>query len=128
MKHNGDTIIPAEYDGLYYFTPDLVLGVRDKKFGIKNFEDDTVVPFKYDLIIVDYNPFGSFFEENYLQKLFVWKDQEWSLLDQFGSVIEENLSEAEVKKRLDRETIKYYDGGYSNYCLIEKRVEVSKQD
>lgn len=121
IDHKGEVLIPVTYDALTYYTPNIILVVKDKKFGIKNLRDSTIVPLDYELIIVDYNPFGKFENEKYRQKMFVLKDDAWSLLDQFNNVIEEQLTEDEVKLRLDRQTIHYYDGSYFNECLIEKR-------
>jgi hypothetical protein len=120
IKHSGEKIIPVEFDDVVYYTPDLILVIKDEKFGIINVNNHVIVPIDNDLIIVDYNLFGKFENENYSQKMYVLKNGRWNLLDQFNNLVEEQLTEKEVKNRLDIETINYYNGSCSNECFIEK--------
>jgi len=122
LKPNGEVLIPAIYDALYYYNSNLVLVVKGGLFGVLKLDNSVVLPLIYSLVRIRYNMFDKLFEDSEEQstRLYAFDGAKWISYSKFGDVVVDELSENQVEILLNTDTIRRYDDTYINHCLIYK--------
>src|SRR5690606_2475782 len=98
FSRDGKQLIPTIYDELNYLTDNLILVSQNKKYGIIDISNKSVIPLKYDKIYLDWY---RIYYENQEPEIYVLKDKVYSQIDKNNKQIRTNIPESEIREKFE---------------------------
>lgn len=95
-SRTGKELIPPIYEELMYYTATCIVAEHNKKVGVIDLNNKTIIPFQYDEILVDW--FDTVMEHK-APEFFVLKNNTYQQIDGQNKVIRTNISKKEIDKR-----------------------------
>lgn len=112
VKPNGEVLIPAQYDELYYYSHNLILVRQNDKYGVINDAHQTIFEIDKERIIIDFDYWG-FNDEEHPNKIIIKQNDVWTSYTPDGSVIKKGIPEEEIFEAYPyaRDRVEFYQMG-----------------
>lgn len=95
-SRTGKELMPPVYDDLYYYIDELIIAKKNNKAGIITINDEILIPFDYDEILVEW---GSVVLDHKEPEIYVLKDKKYQQLNLGNKVIKSSVSEDEINMK-----------------------------
>lgn len=89
-SRDGKELIAAIYEDLHYITNDFIIVSQNKKYGIVNISNQSVIPVVYDKVYLDWY---KVYYQNQEPEIFVLKNGVYSQFDKNNKLLKTNISE-----------------------------------